>query len=211
MQLCAHQSPHVNFNVTRGSGLLEAFLAKRRMQQANRFIPPSCRGGRIADIGCGSYPLFLLHTSFQEKYGLDKVVDADYQNRFADQKTHFEYFDMEQKGSLPFANHYFNVVVLLAVFEHIEADALAKLMAEIHRVLQPNGLFIITTPAPWTRGLLKAMAKLNLVSAKEIEEHKTHYSPAQIIACLERGGFQSEKMKWGYFECFMNTWVVARK
>ena len=58
---------------TRGSGLLEPFLARLRARKANRLIPPHLRSGRILDIGCGSFPYFLAHTSFAEKFALDQA------------------------------------------------------------------------------------------------------------------------------------------
>jgi len=197
--------------VTRGSGLLEAFLAKKRSHQANQLIPTSYRGGKIADIGCGSYPLFLLNTSFKEKYGFDKVVDTNYSQQLFDKNIHFKHFDMEQNKSIPFENNFFDIVTLLAVFEHLEPEAIERLLEEIYRVLKSEGLFIMTTPAFWTKDLLKGMAQLRLVSSMEIKEHKTHYSIPQIISSLERGGFTKERIQSGYFEFFMNTWARARK
>ncbi len=49
-------------NVTRGYGLLERFLAKKRAKMANEIIPLALRTGRILDIGCGPFPYFLLNT-----------------------------------------------------------------------------------------------------------------------------------------------------
>ena len=63
-------------NVTRGSGYLEKFLAKKRLQMANKLIPTSFRQGKILDIGCGSYPYFLLNTPFRKKYGIDPHVST---------------------------------------------------------------------------------------------------------------------------------------
>jgi len=57
--------------VTRGSGLLEGFLARQRSRQARTLIPPSSGNGRVLDIGCGSYPLFLVGSEFAEKFGLE--------------------------------------------------------------------------------------------------------------------------------------------
>lgn len=51
-------------NVTRGYGLLEYFLAIQRTKIANKFIDGAHRNGRILDIGCGSYPIFLLTSKF---------------------------------------------------------------------------------------------------------------------------------------------------
>ena len=58
---------------TRGSGLLEPFLARLRARKANRLIPAHLRSGRILDVGCGSFPYFLSHTEFAEKFALDQA------------------------------------------------------------------------------------------------------------------------------------------
>lgn len=62
-----------NPRITRGYGLLERFLAKKRAQKANELIPQLYRKGRILDIGSGAYPFFLLTTSFSEKFGVDRT------------------------------------------------------------------------------------------------------------------------------------------
>ena len=118
---------------------------------ANRLIPPHLREGRILDIGCGSFPYFLLNTVFKKKCGLDKVAQESRQKPLRD-----EYgidiidFDLERDRALPFDDNYFEVVTMLAVLEHIEPERLGTLMVETSRVLKPDGTFIITTPAPWT-------------------------------------------------------------
>ena len=63
-------------SVTRGSGLLEAYLAAQRAKIADRLVPASLRPGRILDIGCGGEPYFLARTEFAEKIGVDKVFCA---------------------------------------------------------------------------------------------------------------------------------------
>ena len=62
-------------NVTRGTGLLEGFLSEQRAKLANKKIPSELRSGKILDIGCGSYPNFLISTNFNIKYGLDPSVN----------------------------------------------------------------------------------------------------------------------------------------
>jgi hypothetical protein len=42
---------------TRGKGFFEPFLARLRAKKANRLITKDLRGGRILDIGCGTFPL----------------------------------------------------------------------------------------------------------------------------------------------------------
>lgn len=62
----------VHNNFTRGHGLLEPILSKLSARRANQLIPSQLRNGRILDIGCGSYPYFLSHTSFADKFSIDQ-------------------------------------------------------------------------------------------------------------------------------------------
>ena len=198
-------------HVTRGHGLLEAFLAKQRSKKASSLIPSANGKGRILDIGCGTYPLFLLGTQFSERYGLDKVVQENYGAKSQNQKITLINYDIEKEDILPFENGYFDVVTMLAVFEHIEPRRLVKVLSEIHRILKPGGTFVMTTPAFWTDGLLRFMAKLRLVSSVEIEDHKDAYSHSKISFLLQEANFSKEKLRFGYFEMFMNIWATATK
>lgn len=198
-------------HVTRGHGLLEVFLAKQRSKKASSLIPSANGKGRILDIGCGTYPLFLLGTQFSERYGLDKVVQENYGAKPQNQKITLINYDIEKEDILPFENEYFDVVTMLAVFEHIEPRRLVKVLSEIHRILKPGGTFVMTTPAFWTDGLLRFMAKLRLVSSVEIEDHKDAYSHSKISFLLQEANFSKEKLRFGYFEMFMNIWATATK
>jgi ubiquinone/menaquinone biosynthesis C-methylase UbiE len=197
--------------VTRGYGFLEGFLARQRGRVANGLIPAAHRKGNLLDIGCGSYPLFLLKTEFSRKYGLDKVVADISGSPINFRDITLLNYDVEKENTLPFADEYFDVVTMLAVFEHIEPKRLPKMLGDIHRVLKKGGMFIMTTPAQWTDMLLRFMAKVRLVSAVEIEEHKDAYSHARISSLLQEAGFSGEKVRLGYFEGFMNIWATATK
>src|SRR5512143_3022713 len=141
---------------TRGKGLLEPLLARLRTQRANRLIPDDVRAGRILDIGCGSYPYFLAHTAFKEKFAVDQLPLA----REAATRNRIEFFELNlnQEPRLPFEGDYFDVVSLLAVVEHLDPASMALLFKECRRVLKPGGLVVLTTPAAWSDGLLHTMA-----------------------------------------------------
>ncbi len=192
--------------VTRGHGLLEPFLARKRAQQANRLIPAECRQGRILDIGCGSYPYFLSHTSFTEKFAVDQLAP---QTTVEDVRWHV--LDLNHAPSLPFNNNFFSVVTLLAVIEHLDPAALQVLFKEIYRVLIPSGRVILTTPAAWSDKLLKWMAGVKLVSAEEIHEHVFAYTLPLIGWYFGTAGFDMSRLSFGYFEMGLNLWAVAEK
>ncbi len=198
-------------NVTRGFGLLELFLSRKRAKTANRLIPAHLRKGRILDIGCGLYPLFLANTDFAEKYGLDQVVQPQDIEKFRKQKIVLLNQDLRNGAVLPFDSGYFSVVTMLAVIEHIELEKVTKLISEVYRLLRPAGRLIITTPAPWAENVLKVMTKLCLISAVELAEHKWLAARSQISNILQEANFPRDKLQFGYFEMSLNIWVTATK
>ena len=109
-------------SVTRGHGLLEGFLARRRAHRADSLIPQDLRAGRILDIGCGSFPAFLIGCKFHERYGLDRIAVADVEI----EGVHLVEHDVANGSGLPFESTFFDVVTMLAVFEHLDAPAVAR-------------------------------------------------------------------------------------
>jgi SAM-dependent methyltransferase len=195
--------------MTRGKGLLEPLLADLRAQRANKLIPSTLRIGRILDIGCGSYPYFLAHTSFAEKFAIDQLPLPE--KTASDLKIESFTLDLEIEPHLPFENDYFEAVTLLAVVEHLDPALMAKLFKEVYRALKPGGMVILTTPAAWSDGLLKFMAQINLVSAEEIHEHAYAYTLPLIGWYFGQAGFEMTKVKFGYFEFMFNMWATAQK
>jgi len=194
--------------VTRGGGLLERWLASKRAAMADRLIPETARGGAILDLGCGSWPLFLSQTRFGRRVGVDRDA-ARLAERFAD--LELVSHDLHDPTPLPFDDATFDVVTMLAVFEHLAQPRLAPLLDEAHRLLKPDGRLILTTPAAWTKAILWTLARLGLVSRQEIDEHEDHYSRAAIRAVLSRTRFAEENLRFGAFELGMNTWAVASR
>ncbi|MDP2638717.1 MAG: class I SAM-dependent methyltransferase [Candidatus Azambacteria bacterium] len=199
-----------NQNVTRGHGLLEKFLAEKRGRIADSLIPAGRRKGRILDVGCGSFPLFLIGVDFAEKYGLDKV-NNNQKNILLGQNIAFLEYDIEHQNNLPYQNNFFEVVTILAVFEHIEPKKTLAILNEIYRILKPEGICILTTPSKWAVLPLRILAKCGLVSSTELAEHKYAYKPSELMAIFEKTPFAKENLQSGYFELGMNIWVVAKK
>jgi SAM-dependent methyltransferase len=195
--------------MTRGKGLLEPMLADLRAQRANKLIPSTLRTGRILDIGCGTFPYFLAHTSFAEKFAIDQLPLP--QQTASQLKIESFTLDLEVEPHLPFEDNYFEAVTLLAVVEHLDPTLMAKLFKEVYRTLKPGGMVILTTPAAWSDGLLKFMAQINLVSAEEIHEHAYAYTLPLLGWYFGQAGFEMTKVKFGYFEFMLNMWATAQK
>ncbi len=195
--------------MTRGKGLLEPMLADLRAQRANKLIPSRLRNGRVLDIGCGSFPYFLAHTSFQEKFAIDQIPLP--QSTASELKIESYTLDLEVKPRLPFEDNFFEAVTLLAVVEHLDPSLMAVLFKEVYRVLKPQGMVILTTPAAWSDGLLKFMARISLVSAEEIHEHAYAYTLPLLGWYFGQAGFEMTKTRFGYFEFALNMWATAQK
>lgn len=196
---------------TRGFGLFERFLAKKRAQLADSLIPRPFRSGRILDIGCGVNPAFLQTTAFSEKYGIDKAGSLSCHTKFDEQLITFIHHDIESGDPFPFYDEFCDVVTMLAVIEHISPNNLSKVIAELYRVLKRGGLLIITTPSHWTGFILNGMSLLRLISRQEVKDHKELYASDDIMKALQLGGFAPGNMQQGCFEFYMNTWVMAIK
>lgn len=189
---------------TRGSGLLESFLSKKRTRRAKALISLQPKHS-VLDIGCGSEPLFLSSIEAFTRVGVERFPPS----------RHDDSLDIviadASAPHLPFGDSTFNTVTMLAVLEHLPAAVAPRLLTDIHRVLKPAGTFVLTTPPPRTDHLLKIFAKLRLVSPEEIDEHDHVYTTRDLRALIAGSPFRSDDTTLGTFELGMNTWVRAIK
>ncbi len=96
--------------------------------------------GKVLDIGCGSKPYESLFEQANHYVGLDVPVSG---HVHAD--SHIDCFYDGKR--LPFASDAFDAVVSFEVFEHV-AD-LDGLLTEIHRVLKPQAVLLVSMPFSW--------------------------------------------------------------
>lgn len=195
--------------VTRGHGRLEGFLSRRRAAMADKLTPQSLRDGLILDIGCGHFPYYLSQTTFNRKIGVDQQIEPGTTLTVSD--VELRHFDAKAEEPLPIEDTSCDVVTMLAVFEHIPHDALVTLLNDIHRVLKPSGLFIMTTPNRWADFILQILSRTGMVSHEEIDEHETVYNLKMIRDVINETSLDEGEIRQGTFECFMNTWTVVRK
>jgi 2-polyprenyl-3-methyl-5-hydroxy-6-metoxy-1,4-benzoquinol methylase len=104
-------------------------------------------GKRVLDAACGEgYGSAILADSAGEVVGLDLSVEVIMQARV----TYGQYSNLTfASGSvtkIPFPDATFDTVVSFETIEHIDAEAQRFFLSEVHRVLRPEGLLIISTP-----------------------------------------------------------------
>ena len=144
---------------TRGSGLLESFLAHMRARQANKQIPHQLRTGRILDIGCGSG---LSAKVFDcEITGIDPSEELLKQCPFKTIKANAE--------SIPFPDKSFDVVIAVTSmhnFNNIEAG-----LKEIKRVGKDLFALTVLKKSPKKDSIINLIKK-HFKIKKEIDEEK---------------------------------------
>jgi len=160
-------------------------LANKRYKIADSLIPNELRDGNILDIGCGEKMNFLNGIEFDSKYGFDKISGS----KAPEILTKYD-------------KNFFNIITMLAVLEHIDINKVESIFKEIYRILKPGGRFILTTPSPKSKWILKLL--------HWDEGHKKYYSIEEIVNMLFIK-LDFYDFNWGYFELGYNQWLYADK
>ena len=99
-------------------------------------------GGDLLEIGCGEgRGIQWLLPGIQSYTAIDKIENAVERLRL---KYPSGKFTSGHLPPLPYPESSFDSIVSFQVIEHIEDDSL--FLSEIHRVLRPHGVALITTP-----------------------------------------------------------------
>jgi SAM-dependent methyltransferase len=113
------------------------FIARRGLARAVAELAPAMKG-RLLDVGCGSKPYARL-------FCVDEYVGLDVDSRRTRELGVADAF--YDGGRFPFEAASFDSVLCNQVLEHVfEPD---RFVAEIARVLRPQGMVLMTVPFVW--------------------------------------------------------------
>ena len=137
---------------------LDRALQCLRERAALPHIPASAR---LLDVGCADGTLLRAAAGvIREGIGIDPDAPAGdarlQRGRFPD--------DLAVDGT-------FDVITMLAVFEHFPDAARPRVVEAIRRLLRPGGRVILTVPAPVVDRIVDLLRALRLVHGMDIESH----------------------------------------
>lgn len=129
--------------------------------------------GQLLDFGCGRKPYKSLF-NVQEYIGID-VEQSGHSHQGEDVDVFFD------GVNIPFSHESFDGVLMTEVLEHVfEPD---KVLAEIHRVLKPEGKFLLTVPFVWPE--------------HEVPYDYARYTPYALKHLLAKHGFEIKEIESG--------------
>lgn len=183
---------------TRDWTFLDGLLARWR---ANAIIGHIPRNAAVADLGCADGRLlFYLDKGIREGVGIDRKAGS--------KKGNITIMAGDLEAPLHLESDYFDVVISLAVVEHLEKPE--QMLAEAYRILKRGGKLILTTPTENAKPLLEFAAfRLGIINRKEILEHKKYWARDELIRMLQGVGFCNIRHK--YFQLGFNQMVIAEK
>jgi SAM-dependent methyltransferase len=162
-------------------------------------------GRRIADIGCGYYAAStrIIADDARSLVLVDVAIAPELAARpniTAVEGTLPDSLDAIPDGSL-------DVVICSAVLEHLWSPA--ETLKEIHRVLAPRGVALLSVPSWLGKRMLEFLAfRLNL-STDEMDDHKMYYDPRDLWPLMVRAGFMPHAIKCFRHKFGLNTFAVA--
>jgi len=160
---------------TTQKAFLEKFLAKQRSKQ----ILPFVKGKNVLDFGCGldAWNANLIYSHCKNVVGIEQ-----------NQTVSIKVGKVNVFPSLNDMPHIkFDVVLALAVFEHIDPFALINILNQLSHFCSKDALLIGTAPTPRARPILEFLSfKLNLIDPTQTKDHKVYYDDLWLKTLTNR-------------------------
>ncbi len=165
--------------------ILESFVADIRASLNKSEL-------RILDVGCGTG----ANLKMLARYGKSEGVELSEQALHFCRQRGLEAVQFGAAESLPYADNSFDLVTFLDVLEHLDDDRAG--LAEIRRVLHPDG-----------RALLFVPAFMFLWGVQdEVSNHRRRYTRRELSRVVAAAGLEVERASYANFTFFFPVLLV---
>jgi hypothetical protein len=171
---------------------LERFLASQRTKQ----IKPYIKGKDVLDFGCGRRAWNAV--AIQQQCRSIAGVDPSLENNKEIMGIPL-YRDLSE-GAIGT----YDVILALAVFEHIRPLELRTLLVDFLRITHSESTIIGTVPTPFSRPILELLSyRFGLIDSSQIKDHKVYYDDLWLREILDGTGWRLDR--YSTFQMGMNS------
>lgn len=176
---------------------LERFLARQRTKRVRALV----QGRTVLDFGCGAQAW-----SARELKPLCHRIDG-LEPTVAPGVVH----GIQVVNQLEQLRHHdYEVVIALAVFEHLHPYQLQQVLHQLNAITVPEALVVGTVPTPWARPVLELLSyRLRLIDRSQIRDHKVYYDDLWLPEILNDTPWQLQRYRT--FQLGMNSFFVLQK
>ena len=151
---------------------LDRFIRSLRERQAAPHIP---RGARLLDVGCGDgHFIRRLGPQIHDSVGIDPDVGDETATKESGPRASIAGGYRLIRGRFPDdldAIGQFDVIAMLAVFEHFNDADRPRVVEACRQLLRPGGRVVLTVPAAAVDRIVDVLIALRLAQGMDIESH----------------------------------------
>jgi SAM-dependent methyltransferase len=189
-------------------------LEYARSQEVLNAYLPLLPDGPVLEAGCGpGHVVYYLQQRGHRAIGLDYAPEALW-------PTHRRFPDLPlmlgDVHELPYADNSIGAYLSFGVVEHFEHGPLPALQ-EAYRVLRPEGLLVLTVPAPQIVESAYSLARKLFPErytrlGKRADYYERTYSHQELAAMTSQAGFRIERVQpIGHAYTFYGVHSIFRK
>lgn len=178
--------------------MIDRIIRDWRYRKVEPYVPYGCR---LLDIGGGDGSfLSRMRARIREGVCADPLIEER-----SDGKLMF--IRLRVTDRLPFPDRSFDVVTMLAVYEHLGPQR-QHITREVFRILNENGLALLTVPSHLVDYISKALISIRLADGPSIEEHNLFRS-SDTKVIFEGCGFKLRLLS--KFQLGLNNLFIFKK
>lgn len=177
---------------------LERFLASARSKK----IIPYIRNKNVLDFGCGikAWNANAIHKHCKSIVGVEENYSVPQLVGKVNVYPSLSHISDQRK---------FDVVLALAVFEHIDPFALIEILNRMSTICSSNAILVGTVPTPQARPILEFISyRLRLIDESQIRDHKVYYDDFWLSAIVGKTTWQISS--YNKFQLGMNSHFVLK-